>query len=184
MVGDPIIDLAEAGVINGSRKTRDVGLMVSAGGLGTQRLFEWMHRNERLLIAPASYSHHPRILATHERFTAINSAVEVALDGSTNSESVAGKAISGPGGQPDFAMGANASPGGRSLIALPSTAAKGRVSRIVRELAAGAPTTLPRYLADRVITEHGVACLKHLPLEARAESLRAIADPGFRDALA
>jgi len=183
MVGDPIIDLVESGAVNGASNRRDPGLMVAAGGLGSRRLFEWMHRNERLLIAPAAYSHHPMVLGSHERFTSINSAIEVALDGSTNSEWVKGRMVSGPGGQPDFAMGANYSKDGRSLIALPSTTAKGKISRIVRQLDAGMPSTLPRYLADRVITEHGVARLKSRPLEERAELLREIADPAFQQAL-
>ncbi len=183
MVGDPIIDLAEAGVVTGRTNRLNPGLLVSAGALGSRRLFDWIDRNERLLVAPSAYSHHPAVLGTHGRFTAINSAIEVALDGSTNSEWVAGKTVSGPGGQPDFVMGANYSEGGRSLIALPATAAKGKISRIVRELAAGAPSTLPRYLADRVITENGVARLKSLPIRDRAERLRSIADPAFRESL-
>ncbi len=184
MVGDPIVDLAEAGVINGRSKGCDPGLMVVAGVLGSRRVFDWAHRNEQLLVAPTAYSHRHAVLATHDRFTAINSAVEVALDGATNSEWVRGKMISGPGGQPDFAMGANQAARGRSLIALPSTAGKGAVSRIVERLGEGTPATLPGYLADRVITEHGVARLKNEPRAARAAALRAVADPAFRSALA
>ncbi len=183
MIGDPIVDLVEAGAVTGASNRLDPGLLVSAGALGSQRLFEWIDRNERVLIAPAAYSHHPMVLGQHARFTSINSAIEVALDGSTNSEVVAGRTVSGPGGQPDFAMGANYSEGGRSLIALPSTAARGKFSRIVRTLPPGAPSTLPRYLADRVITEHGVARLKSLPLAERAAQLRAVADPAFADEL-
>lgn len=180
MVSDPVIDLLESGSITGRTNRLDPGLIVAAGGLGSAELFKWMHRNERLLMAPASYSHHPSILGSHDNFTAINSAIEVGLDGSTNSEWIGGRMISGPGGQPDFAMGANYSQGGRSLIALPSTTKEGKISRIVRELKAGMPSTLPRYLADRVITEHGTARLKNRPLKERAEALREIADPAFR----
>lgn len=183
MVGEPIVDLVEAGVMTGRSNRLNPGLLVCAGGLGTRRLFDWMHRNEHLLIAPAAYSHHPAVLGRHECFVSINSAIEVALDGATNSEWIAGKMVSGPGGQPDFAMGAHFSEHGRSLIALPATTAKGKISRIVPELAAGAPSTLPRYLADRVITEHGVARLKSVPFAERAERLRAVADPAFRDSL-
>ena len=180
MVSDPVIDLMESGTVNGSTNRLDPGLVVAAGGLGSLELFEWMHRNEKLLMAPASYSHHPSVLGSHEKFTAINSAIEVGLDGSTNSEWVAGEIVSGPGGQPDFAMGANYSKGGRSIIAIPSTTKGGKISRIVRELQAGMPSTLPRYLADVVVTENGVAHLKNRPLPERAKSLRNIADPTFQ----
>ena len=43
---------------------------------------------------------------------------------------------------------------------MPSTAAKGSVSRIVQQLTVGAPTTLPSYLADIVVTEHGAVELR------------------------
>jgi len=91
--------------------------------------------------------------------------------------------VSGPGGQPDFAIAASLQAGHRSLLVFPSTAARGRVSRIVRRLAPDATTTLPRFLADRVVTEHGVARLRGLPLRARAQALARIAHPDFRAAL-
>ena len=41
-----------------------------------------------------------------------------------------------------------------------------------------------RHTSDRVVTEFGVADLRGLPLSLRADALRAIADPRFRDELA
>lgn len=135
-------------------------------------------------MAPPEVSHGPAALAACPDFVAINSAVEVALDGTVNAESVGDALVSGPGGQPDFAIAASLAAGHRSLLAFPSTAARGRVSRIVPRLAPGAATTLPRWLVDRVVTEYGVARLRGLPLRARAEALARIAHPAFRDALA
>jgi 4-hydroxybutyrate CoA-transferase len=132
------------------------------------------------MTVPASYSHGPANLARIDRFVAINSTVEIALDGSVGAEVAGGRVISGPGGQPDFALGASLSRGGVSIIGFPSTASRGRSSRIVASLDPGAPVTVPRYLADRVVTEHGVARLKGLGLAERAEALRAIAHPDFR----
>jgi 4-hydroxybutyrate CoA-transferase len=110
--------------------------------------------------------------------------VEVALDGTVNAESVGSELVSGPGGQPDFAIAASLAVAHRSILAFPSTAARGRVSRIVRRLAPEATVTLPRSLADRIVTEYGVARLRGLPLRARAEALARIAHPDFRAALA
>jgi acyl-CoA hydrolase len=90
--------------------------------------------------------------------------------------------VSGVGGAPDFASAALASPGGRSITMLPATARKGTISRIVTQL--DTPTvSLPRNLADVVISEHGVAMLRDASLDERAEALIAIADPAFRDQL-
>jgi acyl-CoA hydrolase len=72
---------------------------------------------------------------------------------------------------------------GAPLICLGATAKKGSVSRIVPALDDRALCTLPRYLADAVVTEHGVAELRDLSLDARAEALIGIAAPEHRDSL-
>lgn len=180
MLGDQCIDLVESGAATGMRKSIDAGLHVGGEVLGTRRLFDWVHRNERVMTVPASYSHGPANLARIDNFVAINSTVEIALDGSIGAEVVGGRVISGPGGQPDFALGASLSRGGVGIIGFPSTAARGRTSRIVRALDPGAPVTVARYLADRVVTEYGVARLRGLNLAQRADALRAIAHPDFQ----
>ena len=116
-------------------------------------------------------------------FVALQSTVEMALDGSANSEFVSGRFISGPGGAPDFAFGASIATGGRSIMAMPSTAASGSVSRIVRRLADGAPTTLSSYLADVVVTEYGAVELRGKTLEQRIELLASIAHPDHQASL-
>ena len=183
MLGDSCIDLVESGAATGQRKSIDVGLHVGGEVLGTRRLFDWVHRNESVMTVPARYSHGPANLARIDDFVAINSTVEIALDGAVGAEVAGGRVISGPGGQPDFAMGANLSHGGVSIIGFPATAARGRTSRIVRALDPAAPVTVPRYLADRVVTEFGVARLRGLDLDQRAAALRAIAHPDFRAGL-
>jgi 4-hydroxybutyrate CoA-transferase len=132
------------------------------------------------MTVPARYSHGPANLARIDDLVAINSTVEIALDGSVGAEVAGGRVISGPGGQPDFALGASLSRGGLSVIGFPSTATGGRRSRIVGALHPAAPVTVARYLADRVVTEYGIARLKGLALGERAEALRAIAHPDFR----
>jgi acyl-CoA hydrolase len=117
------------------------------------------------------------------RFVAINAAAEVDLFGQVNGERVGGTIQAGAGGLPAFAQGALSSPGGRLLICLGATARKGSVSRIVPVLGEQSLCTLPRYLADAVVTEHGVAELRHLSLDARAEALIGIAAPEHRAAL-
>jgi acyl-CoA hydrolase len=69
-------------------------------------------------------------------------------------------------------------------VCLPATARQGTVSRIVPALGGEALCTVPRHQTDAVITEHGVAELRGLSLDARAEALIAIAAPGHRAALA
>ena len=118
-----------------------------------------------------------------ENFVAINSALEIAADGSVNAEMVGDRVLSGPGGQPDFAYASWASPSGSSIIAMPSTAARGTVSRIVNQLGPGISPTIGRYLVDQVVTELGVARLRGLSIAERREALAAVCHPDFRGPL-
>jgi 4-hydroxybutyrate CoA-transferase len=87
---------------------------------------------------------------------------------------------SGPGGQLEFTIGAMWSKGGRSLTLLPSTARGGTVSRIVADFQPGTVVSVPRQLADYVITEYGIASLLGKSQRQRAEEMIAIAHPNFR----
>jgi acyl-CoA hydrolase len=101
-----------------------------------------------------------------------------------NSERAGGAIAAGAGGAPAFAAAAQMAPGGRLVVCLPATARHNAGSRIVPALDADALTTLPRHLADVVVTEHGVAELRSLGLQARAQALIGIAAPEHRAALA
>ncbi len=89
--------------------------------------------------------------------------------------------ISGIGGGGDFLRAARLAPQGRAITAL-AAQNRGR-SRIVAQLPPGA-TSMARADADIVVTEHGVAQLRDLDCDARAQALIAIAAPEHRDALA
>jgi acyl-CoA hydrolase len=175
LVSEACLDLYEAGVVEGP--------MIAGEVVNSPRMRAWVHRNPAVLTAPPSITHGAAVLAGIDGFVALNSAVEVALDGSANSEAVGGEIVSGPGGAPDFAFGASVSNGGRFVAALKSTAAGGSVSRIVRCIEPPGPVTLPAYLADVVVTEHGRAEVRTLAGPERAAALRAVAHPDHRAAL-
>jgi acetyl-CoA hydrolase len=176
LVSQACVDLYDAGVVEAP--------MIAAEVVSSPRMRRWVHLNPTLLMAPPSVTHGAAVLAGIERFVALNSAVEVALDGSANSEVAGGQIISGPGGAPDFAFGASVSNGGRFVAALKSTAGGGSISRIVRHIQPPDPTTLPAYLADVVVTEHGRAEVRSLAGAARADAIRSLAHPDHRAALA
>ncbi|MDE2967625.1 MAG: 4-hydroxybutyrate CoA-transferase [Chloroflexota bacterium] len=183
LISDGVMGLVESGALTGSRKATAPDLIITTEAAGSAEFFHWIDRNPAVCMAPAGYTHSLQILARQSNFVGINSAVQVALDGTINAESLGARQISGPGGQPDFAAGAMLN-GGVSVVAMPSTAARGKVSRIVRRLDPDAVVTTPRTLADRIITEYGEAELAGRTLGARAEVLRRIAHPDFRDELA
>jgi 4-hydroxybutyrate CoA-transferase len=99
-----------------------------------------------------------------------------------NGEFLGETQISSVGGLFDFVEGAFFS-GGRSITALTATAGRGKISRLVPSFERGTPVTLPRYMADTVVTEFGIAELKGKTLRQRAEALIAIAHPDFQERL-
>lgn len=151
--------------------------------LGDAALREFAAQLPGLRLADVRHTHDPAYLGTLPRFMAINGGIEVDLFGQVNAERAGGVLQAGAGGLPAFVQGALASPGGCAITCLPSTARGGSVSRIVPALDAQGLVTIPRHLADTVVTEHGVARLRGLGLAQRAQALIAIADPAHRDAL-
>ncbi|SLN75359.1 acetyl-CoA hydrolase/transferase family protein [Oceanibacterium hippocampi] len=149
--------------------------------LGTPDFYRMITDYPRIAFRPVGVTHGQAAIAAIPRFTAVNSVLQVDLYGQANAEMMGRRQVSGQGGLVDFVRGARQSEGGKSILALPSTASGGTVSRIQPTLAAGAPVTVARADADLVVTEFGVARLRHASIDERAEALISIANPSFRD---
>jgi acyl-CoA hydrolase len=173
MVSDELVALAEAGALDPAGHLAGIAI-------GSPALYAWLARAESLAFVPTPQTHGALALGRRERFVAINSALEVDLLGQANLEWRDGRLVSGVGGAPDFIAGARLSPGGLSVVALPATA-KGR-SRIVPRIEAPS-VSIPRNMIDVVVTEHGAAHIRDLPMEARAQALIGVAAPEHRAAL-
>ena len=178
MASDALVPLAEAGALDGNAEH------VYGMALGSARLYRWLDARPGFRVAPCEETHDRTALAALPAFTAINSALEVGLDGSINAERLGERVVSGPGGLPDYAAGGAASRGGKSIIALPSANAKRGISRIVPRVAnAGSPTVAAEDVTH-VVTEHGVAEIAGVDAAERVRRLIAVADPAHRGALA
>ena len=160
MLSEKCVELLELGAVTMTGKGADDGVMIGSEALATTRMAEWLHLNPVVRMAPPRYTHGAGTLERIPCFVALNSAVEIALDGSANSETANGAILSGPGGAPDYAFGASVSSGGRFICALKSTASGGKVSRIVPTIGPPNRVTLPRLPrrsgGDRA--RSGVAC--------------------------
>jgi acyl-CoA hydrolase len=151
--------------------------------LGDAAFRNFVRELPQLWLTDVSQTHDVNALSRMDGLVAINSAIEVDLLGQVNAERSSGLMQAGAGGLPAFARGALSAPNGRLLICLPATARKGAVSRIVPTLGHDAVCTLPRYLVDTVVTENGVAEIRHLSPEARAQALIGIAAAEHQPAL-
>jgi len=183
MFTDSVVDLVEAGVINGSRKERNRGKIVAAFVMGSPRLYDFVRDNPMIEMRPVDFTNDTHVIRSFSRMTAINSAIEVDLTGQIVADSIGRRLYSGVGGQMDYIRGASLAPEGRAIIALPSTAAAGTRSRIVATLQDGAGVVTTRAHARTIVTEHGVAELWGRSLGERAAALISIADPAFRSEL-
>ena len=181
--------LVREGVINGRKKTINPEKVIfTVFYEDDPEDLEFVSMNPAFEQWSMERIHDIRTIAAHDNFVAINNALSVDLTGQINLESIGKTHIGGGGGgQPPFHIGALLSKGGRAIVVLPSLAyvggnpnAGGKKSRIVAKFPEGSIITIPRNLADYVVTEYGVASLMGKSLYQRVEELINIAHPDFR----
>ena len=174
------VDLARRGIITGRRMTTHPGKFVTttAGNSAADRAF--IDGNPMFEFYSVDYIHDPRTIARNDNYVAINNAIAVDLTGQIAASTIGPRVYSGTGGHLSFALGALMSRGGRYVCVLPSTARGGTVSRIVSQFDPGQIVTVPRDVADTVVTEYGIARLLNRSVRERAEALIAVAHPDFR----
>lgn len=180
MFTDGIVDLIEAGIVNGAKKTLDRGKVVASFCLGSKKLYDYVDDNPAISFHPTEYVNDPFVISQHHKMVAINMALEVDLTGQVCADSLGSRFFSGVGGQVDFNRGAARAHGGKAIIALPSTAKDGTVSRLVARLSPGAGVVTTRADVHYVVTEYGVAYLHGKSVQERALALISVAHPDFR----
>ena len=184
MVGDGVVDLIKAGIINNSKKTNHHrGKSLLGFAFGTKKLFDFMNNNPGIEMHPIEYVNYPPVIAENDNMVSVNSCLQVDLQGQVVADTIGLTQFSGVGGQVDFVRGATMSKGGRSIIAMPSTAKNNTVSRIVPTITENSAITTSRNDVNYIVTEFGVAQLKGRTLKERARALIQIAHPDFREEL-
>ena len=181
-IPEAAIELIEAGVFTGHKKSADAGLHLTTSLLGTRRLYEYAaDPAHRIRLEPVSVTHDPAALLAQHRLYSVNSALEVDLTGQASAEWVAGRRLSSGGGQIDFGKWAHIGDGAH-IIALPARSADGR-PRITPTLSAPHVVTTHRNDVDLVVTEYGAADLRGRTAEQRCAALVGIAHPDDRAGL-
>ena len=185
MMTDGLADLYKAGRITGARKQLDPGKAVYTFALGSQALYDTLHRNSDMHCCPVEYTNSPHVIMQNDHMVSIQNTTQIDLQGQAASESDGHRHISGTGGQLQFVRGAYASKGGKTFICLSSTYDKRgeRRSRIVLDLTPGNVVTTPRSDVMYVVTEFGIVNLKGKSIAERALALIGLAHPDFREGL-
>ncbi|WP_426348806.1 acetyl-CoA hydrolase/transferase family protein [Alloiococcus sp. CFN-8] len=191
MMTSGMVELAELGVINGSKKTLHKGKIVCTFALGNKKLYDFLDDNPSVLVLDGNYVNNPDIIRLNDNQVSINTTIEIDLTGQCCSESIGPVQFSGTGGQADTAIGAQKARNGKSIIALYSTAMvknkvtgeREEISKIVPMLKEGAVVSLSRNDVDIVVTEYGAVNLRGTNIKTRVERLISIAHPKFREQL-
>ncbi len=180
VIGEGFVTLMRSGAVTHARKSLDPGFGITNTAFGDAPLREWLAGDPALRFMPARYTHACGVIARQDRMVAINSVLEIDLSGQVNAERIGGRRVGGTGGLAEFSRGAMGAQGGMAILTLRATDRSGSRSRIVPRVDA---VTLARADTDIVVTEYGVARLRGLDEEARAQALIAIAHPDHRESL-
>jgi len=186
MFNDSMMELIEAGVVTGTKKSLNPGRAVHCFAAGSEKLYKFMDKNKALAGFPVDYTNDPYVIAKNKNQIAINSTLRIDLRGQVCSESVGCREISGTGGQLEFTRGAYMAEGGKAFICLHATREykDGKpISNIVPVLELGDMVTVPASDVSYVVTEYGIVNLKGKSVWQRAKALISIAHPQFRDEL-
>jgi len=170
-------ELIRKGVVTGRRKTHLPQKHVFTLAFGTADSYAFMNDNAAFESYASSYVNDVRIIAKHDDFISINTAIEIDLYGQVNAEFIGQHEYSGSGGQFDFVKGASLAKRGKSIVALQSTAKKGSISSIVPKVAMVTDTRMD---VEHVATEYGIVNLRGKSTKERAQALISIAHPDFR----
>ncbi|HWO93711.1 MAG TPA: acetyl-CoA hydrolase/transferase C-terminal domain-containing protein, partial [Dehalococcoidia bacterium] len=169
------VDLVRKGVITSSRMTTHPGKFVTTTAGNSPEDLDFIDQNPMFEFYSVEYIHHPGNISKNDNLVAINNALTVDFTGQIAAMSYGTHTYSGTGGHISFAMGAYLSNGGRYICVLPATARGGTVTRIVPQFEPGQVVTVPRDMADYVVTEYGIATLLNKTQRERAQELIAIA---------
>jgi 4-hydroxybutyrate CoA-transferase len=187
LFSDGVLALYRAGLI---RETHGPSLrerIVVGFVLGSRALYETMHENPEFAVLPQEIVNDPAFIKHNPAMASINSALAVSLSGEVCASMIAKHYYSDVGGQFDFALGASWAQGGIAIIALPSVVYRDdgvELSKIVAIHPEGTHHTIGADLPVVVVTEQGVADLRHLHDPQRVDAMLGVAHPGWRALLA
>jgi 4-hydroxybutyrate CoA-transferase len=174
------VALARRGVISCRRTEVHPDRFVACHMGNSPEDLEYIAGNPFFELHSYEHTNDPRVIARHDQMLAINGALMVDLSGQIGVYALGPSVYTGLGGQLAFHLGAFLSRRGRAITLLPSQTRKG-VSTIVPQFERGQIVSIPRELADTIVTDHGVARLLGKSVRERTEQLIHAAHPDHRD---
>jgi 4-hydroxybutyrate CoA-transferase len=177
------VDLARRGIITSKYAELHPGRLVACHIGNSPEDFDTIENNPFFQLRSYEYTNDPKIIAQHDEMVSINGALTVDLSGQIGVYAIGPDLYSGTGGQLAYHLGAFLSKRGRAVTVLPSAVRGSSISTIVPQFEKGQIVSIPRELADTVVTDQGVATLLGRSVRERAAALIEIAHPDHRDRL-
>jgi len=179
------LELMQNGVINNRKRNLAPGRTSLTGLIPhSDEDWEWVNQNPRFDMRDMDVNNHPRYVAQNDNMVAINAPLEVNMFGEINIERVGWRYFRGVGGQVEMIMGALMAKNGRSIHGMVSrkfsVTSEQFISTIVPQFTYPGVASIPRHIADFLVTEYGVASLMGKTERERAGELIAVAHPDFR----
>jgi acyl-CoA hydrolase len=181
---DVLFHLSERGAVTCRKKGFMPGKWVGSYVLGSQKLYEFVHRNPAVSLHPTDFVAQRATIVRNRRMVSVSQATQVDLTGQVAGQSLNYEVLSNAGIQHVFHASAAAAEEGKGIVVLPSAGAGGKLSNIVTSISRGAGVAIPAVDVDYVVTEQGVARLRGKSVSERVLNLVAIAHPAQRDRLA
>ncbi|MGI9410698.1 MAG: acetyl-CoA hydrolase/transferase family protein [Hyphomicrobiaceae bacterium] len=182
LISDETLDLVESGALTGAKKSIDPGIIVTGAVFGSERLHEFA-TDPSVCMHGVGYTHEVPVIATIDNFVSINGGMMVDLYGQVVADNLSGRQISAPGGYSDFQRGARLAKGGRSMVLMTGASPDGSRSNVISHLPEGSVITGTRADTDYIVTDYGVADLRHKDIDEKAKAIVGVAHPSFRDEL-
>ena len=180
VITDSILDLIEAGVVTGAKKSLHPHRIVTSYCIGSRRLYDFVDNNPLFNFLPIDQVADAGIVRQNHKMVSLTQAFALDLTGQVCADQFQGQFYSGVSTQPEFLRGASLSAGGKPIVCLRSTTEDESESCIRPLLPAGEGVTIARSDVHYVVTEYGIAYLFGKSVRERAIALIEIAHPKFR----
>ena len=180
VITDAILELIDAGVVTGARKTLHPNQIVTSYCIGSKALYDRVHDNPMFKFLPIEQVADAGIIRKNSMMVSLTQAFSVDLTGQICTDQFGGKFYGGVSTQPEFLRGASLVNNGKPIVCLRSTTPDESESCIRPLLPQGEGVTIARSDVHYVVTEYGIAYLFGKSVRERAIALIEIAHPKFR----